>query len=85
VRTGGLKSGPFTAGAINYYRITFAVKCFLEIHLWSIPCKQAVNKTLRSTAQIKIHKYSSALANEESDEAEAEFPDRLLLSFILCW
>jgi hypothetical protein len=34
VRTGGLKSGPFAAAAIYYYRSTFTVKCFLEIHRW---------------------------------------------------
>jgi len=60
LRTGGLKSGPFTAGAIYYYRNTFTVKCFLEIlHFGNSSLGiawLAVNKTLRSTVHIKIQR-----------------------------
>jgi hypothetical protein len=88
VRTGGLKSGPFAAGAINYYRSTFAVKCFLEIQRWSLllAVNQAggqQNFTFDSAPQNSTNT-AALLADEESDEAEAESPDRLLPSLIRC-
>jgi hypothetical protein len=84
VRTGGLKSGPFAAGAIYYYRITFTVKCFLEIHRWSFFSRRLTKLHVRQR-QLKFTLTAKLLADKESDEAEAEFPDRLLPSLIRCW
>jgi hypothetical protein len=84
VRTGGLKSGPFAAGAIYYYRIAFTVKCFLEIHRWSFLSRRLTKLYVRQRKS-KFTLTAALLADEESDEAEAEFPDRLLPSLIRCW
>jgi hypothetical protein len=84
VRTGGLKSGPFTAGAIYYYRNTFTVKCFLEIHRLSLPLAGGQQNFTFDSAHQNSTNTAAFLADEESDEAEAKFPDRLLLSLIRC-
>jgi hypothetical protein len=48
--------------------------------------KLAVNKTLRSTAHLKIQRIQRRFWQmEESGGAEAESPDRLLPSLIRCW
>jgi hypothetical protein len=81
VQTGGLKSGPFAAGAIYYYRSTFAVKCFLEIHRWSVLAGGQQNFRF-DRARHNSTNTAALLADEESDEAEA--PDTLLPSLIRC-